>query len=140
MKSTPEIVGPVQFEAERRGLRLEHTSDSYRRKLGGGYCRRCTDTVRFLDWRVRNDRKLQNVETELTTVLKEEPQMIESNSRQSKQADMSQGLALWLSGFETRIEEEVQKASKEYRHPCVKYLSRVAVNTQLVNSESDLPC
>jgi hypothetical protein len=53
---------------------------------------------------------------------------------------MSQELALWLSGFETRIDEEVQKASKAYRHPCVKSLSRVAVNTQLVNSESALPC
>jgi hypothetical protein len=84
---------------------------------------------------VRNDRKPQNVETELTTII-----VIESNSRQSKQADMSQELALWLSGFKTRIEEEVQKASKAYRYPCVKYLSRTAVNTQLVNSESDLPC
>ncbi len=106
--STPDIVGPVQFEAERRGLRLEHTSDWCRRKLDGGYCRRCTDTVRFLDCTevsgcgmIAIDRELQNVETELTTVLKEEQQIIESNSRQSKQADRvyvtgTRTLAEWI--------------------------------------------
>jgi hypothetical protein len=47
------------------------------------------------------DRELQNVETELTTVLKEEQQIIESNSRQSKQADRvyvtgTRTLAEWI--------------------------------------------